>query len=76
MPTSSRKTGRIGAHWCVAADQWELRFLGISRPALGAAGRSQRWVVWLGDLAIFPGPHTRTARLRLSGHAAGDDPRP
>jgi hypothetical protein len=61
-----------GAHWCVAVGLWELRFLGISRPALGPAGRPQRLVVWLGDLRVLPGPDTRTARLRLSPLPAGE----
>lgn len=61
-----------GAHWHVAAGLWELRYLGLSWPALGAAGRPQRLVVWLDHRAVVPGPHTRTARLRLSPLPDGD----
>lgn len=63
---------RDGAHWCVAVGLWELRYLGISPPALGPTGRPHRLVVWLGDLRVLPGPYTRTARLRLSALPAGD----
>jgi hypothetical protein len=67
---------RVGPHWgahrCVAVGLWELRFLGISRPALGPAGRPRCLVVWRGDLRVLPGPETRTARLRLSALPVGD----
>lgn len=61
-----------GANWSVAGGLWELRFLGLSQPALGLNARPQRFVVWLGDLRVLPGPHTRTARLRLSALPAGE----
>jgi|GEM_PF-6373934 hypothetical protein len=62
-----------GARWCVATGLWELRFLGISQPALGPAGRPQRLVVWLGDLRVLPGTDMRTARLRLSALPTGEE---
>ena len=62
-----------GAHWSVAVGLWELRFLGLSQPALGPAGRPQRLVVWLGDHTLLPGPHTRKAHIRLSALPAGEE---
>lgn len=61
-----------GAYWCVATGLWELRYLGISQPALGPAGRPQRLIVWLDDLRVVPGPRTRAARLRLSALPPGE----